>query len=327
MMAAVLATGNNTTAVIPLTQLEDAVLAGGYTLISLLALALNGAALRVFCSSGASLLQQTPTALYMAHLAACDLLLAATLPLRVAHYSWRPRLLPQQLCELAGLALLVHMYGSLFLLAALSGDRCAAVLFPLRPRICALRRHAKYICLGAWVLSGLGAVPTYAWHPAVPLPSEASCFDTYPRYVTQPAVAAAMGLCFVVPLLVVVLSAWGLLRAVGRSAGARLALERPAKARRLVLASVAIFLICFLPFHLVLLGYQLPWLPQVSLDRAYRGALLLACANAALDPLTYYYASDTFQQAVLWGCCRERTRTPPPPDTIALRTVGSHHGS
>ncbi|XP_067171138.1 lysophosphatidic acid receptor 6-like isoform X2 [Apteryx mantelli] len=285
----------------------DAAFASLYGLIFVLGLGLNGAALALLGRRGRA---PSPTATYLRNLAACDLLLVASLPARVAHYAGKPRW-PPVACELLGLLLLVNMYGSIFLLTCLSGDRWAAVCLPLHAGAARLRRRAARVCAAAWALSALGCVPAYV----VPRQSageaaEERCFDGRPRYVTRPAVAGAMAAAFALPLAVMVGCSWGLLRAVGRSAAARMALVDGAKVRRMVVTHVAIFLGCFLPFHAVLLCYQLRGAPGPALDEAYRCTLLLACANAVLDPIAYYFAAESFPRP---GAARSLPATPSPP--------------
>uniref|UniRef100_A0A8C3F6Y9 G-protein coupled receptors family 1 profile domain-containing protein n=2 Tax=Emydidae TaxID=8476 RepID=A0A8C3F6Y9_CHRPI len=280
-------------------SLTDPVFVGLYTLIFTLGLVLNLAALYIFfrCSSIRSL-----TTVYMKNLAVSDLLLVVSLPVRIYYYSRRP-CLGDQVCEITGLLLLVNMYGSIFLLTCISWDRCMAVCFPMHPRVKALRKQAKYICLGVWLLSCAGTVPTYFTQAKGERMEH--CFDNKPKYVTQPSVSSAMALCFVLPLLVMVVCSWALLRAIRRSAAAQMELVNSAKIRSMIVANVTIFLGCFLPFHLVLICYQVEALRGEMLEFSYRCTLLVASANAALDPLAYYFATETFQRMVVMDNLRK----------------------
>lgn len=281
-------------------SLADTVFVGLYTLIFTLGLVLNLAALYIFfrCSSVRSL-----TTVYMKNLAVSDLLLVVSLPVRIYYYSRRPDL-GDKVCEITGLLLLVNMYGSIFLLTCISWDRCMAVCFPMHPRVKALRKQAKYICLGVWLLSCAGTVPTY-FAQMKARQMKHHCFDNQPEYVTRPSVSSAMALCFALPLLVMVLCSWALLRAIRRSAAAQMELVNSAKIRSMIVANVTIFLGCFLPFHLVLICYQVDSLRGETLDFSYRCTLLVASANAALDPLAYYFATETFQRMVVMDNLRQ----------------------
>ncbi|KAL8184159.1 UNVERIFIED_CONTAM: hypothetical protein K2H54_007985 [Gekko kuhli] len=263
-----------------------------YSLLFVVGLPLNVAALWIFFFRGAL---RSITTIYMKNLAASDLLLLASLPLRVYYYSKKP-LLSQMVCEIAGLLLLVNMYSSIFLLTCISWDRCMAVCFPLRPRAQALRQQAKYICAGVWTLSILGSIPFYFGY-GMKWGNDTLCFDSRPRYIEDPRISSAMVVSFAVPLVIMVTCSCSLLRVVHQSAVVQMKLVKGAKIQHMVVTNVAIFLGCFLPYHLVVLCYQVGALNS-HWDRVYRWALLLACANATLDPLAYYFATETFQHLV-----------------------------
>nr|XP_056709400.1 lysophosphatidic acid receptor 6-like [Euleptes europaea] len=271
----------------------DVAFASIYSLVFVVGLPLNVAALWIFFFGGAL---RSVTTVYMKNLAASDLLLLASLPLRVYYYSKRPRL-TQTVCEMAGLLLLVNMYSSIFLLTCISCDRCVAVCFPLNSRARALRQQAKYICAGVWTLSVLGAVPCYlgrktGWE------NDTLCFDSRPQYIMNPHICSAMMLGYAVPLVIMVTCSCALLRAMNQSMVVQMELVNGAKIRHMVVTNVVIFLGCFLPYHLVVLCYQVQALNKDHWDVVYRCALLLACANAALDPVAYYFATETFQHLV-----------------------------
>ncbi|XP_054828824.1 lysophosphatidic acid receptor 6-like [Eublepharis macularius] len=264
-----------------------------YSVIFVVGLPLNVAALWIFFFRGTL---RSNTIIYMKNLAASDLLLLASLPLRVYYYSKRP-LLSQTVCEVAGLLLLVNMYSSIFLLTCISWDRCMAVCFPLQPWVQGLRRQAKYICVAMWGLSIVGTIPSYFVNKAEKK-NDTLCFDSRPRYIMDVRVSSAMVLAFAVPLVIMVTSSWGLLRAMHQSTAVQMELVNGTKIQHMVVINVAIFLGCFLPYHLVVFCYQLQGLNKEHWDVVYRCALLLACANAALDPLAYYFATETFQHLV-----------------------------
>ncbi|XP_066480042.1 lysophosphatidic acid receptor 6-like [Tiliqua scincoides] len=271
----------------------DQAFASIYSLLFIGGLPLNIAALYFFCFGW---VVHSTTTIYMKNLAVCDLLLLTSLPLRVYYYSRRPQL-PQAVCDTTGLLLLVNMYSSIFLLTCISWDRCMALCFPLSRRAQAVRQQAKYICAGAWALSIVGTIPTY-FVPNQKVSNRTLCFDSQPDYIRARAVTSAMVLCFALPLAIMVTCSCSLLRAVHHSTAVQMELVNGSKIKHMVMTNVAIFLGCFLPFHVTVLCYQVPALKEEHLTMAYKCALLLACANATLDPLAYYFATETFQHFV-----------------------------
>ncbi|KAK6478105.1 lysophosphatidic acid receptor 6 [Huso huso] len=277
-----------------------------YVLISVVGLLLNLTALAIFyCNPKAP---RSQTTVYMTNLAVADLLLVLTLPARIYHYSGA-RLNPV-LCEVAGLVLLVNMYSSIFFLACMNLDRCLAVCFPLSSRVKAWRKRTPLVCLGVWTLTVGASLPTYLIKKAEyggqqqqQLP-QCDCLDRVPVYATQPAaIGATLTMGFGIPLGSMLLCSWCLLRALRRSAAVQMGLVKGKKIRNMMMVNAAVFLLCFLPYHcLLVLIYRggTGW----RLLLWYQGSLLIACANAVLDPLVYYFTTQTFKDTMAVGKMR-----------------------
>ncbi|XP_053572095.1 lysophosphatidic acid receptor 4-like [Bombina bombina] len=263
----------------------------GYSIILLLGLTLNVYAfviLRKF---------QSPTSIYIKNLIFSDLLLIFTLPLRIYYYyNWSPRqqvTVPPWLCKAAGTILLLNMYGSIFFLACISIDRCFAVCFPLSTRH--VRQKAIWVCVFIWALNlssclftVVGVKLTEDWNN--------TCFHSHPPFVTLlgPTVGA-LALGFLVPLLIIAVSSCALLRAISHSQSVQEGMVNKGKIVHMLLVNLSVFLICFLPYHIVILLYQF-WNQSCKLSEAYKIALLMACCNAMLDPIVYYFATETFRR-------------------------------
>ncbi|KAK9412320.1 hypothetical protein NXF25_003495 [Crotalus adamanteus] len=275
------------------TRVHDLVFASSYSLIFTIGLLLNSTALYIFIFGD---VVRSVTTIYMKNLAVCDLLLLASMPLRIYYYGWQPEL-SQTTCEVAGLLLLVNMYGSIFLLTCISSDRWMAVRFPLSSWAQAIRRQAKYICVGIWTLSIGGAIPTYLAAKNATNHSSTLCFDENPHYITNAGVSSTMVLCYAITLVVTVTSSFNLLHVFHRSVSVEMELINISKIRLMVVTNVVIFLGCFLPYHLTVLCFLVRGLNETT-KQVYRYVLLLSCVNAALDPLAYYFTTETFQQQV-----------------------------
>ncbi|XP_043933290.1 lysophosphatidic acid receptor 6-like isoform X2 [Protopterus annectens] len=241
---------------------------GANSLIFVLGLFLNVLALVIFFRYHKF---RSPTTVYMKNLAISDLLLVAFLPVRIYYYGTNAHL-DDTLCEITGLILLVNMYGSIFLLTCISGDRCMAVCFPMNSCVKSIRDNAKYICLGVWMLTVGASIPVYA----------------FPKLKNNGS-KTVMSAC-----------SWALLRAVRRSSAAQMQHMRPHKIRSMIVANITIFLICFLPYNTVLLLYITTTSQTDYLHFAYRCALLVACVNTILDPIFYYFATESFMESVTW---------------------------
>ncbi|XP_078057028.1 lysophosphatidic acid receptor 6 [Mustelus asterias] len=243
---------------------------------------------------------RSQTTVYMKNLACSDLLLVTSLPIRIWYYTSRPQL-PPLLCELNGLIFLVNMYGSIFFLTCISLDRCVAICFPMKSRLNELRKLAVWFSTGIWVLVVGASIPPYLLIKKSSNDSCRNCFDKDPIYVTNHVtLVPTLLIGYGIPLATILVCSLALLRGVRRSTATRMDYIDWRKIRNMVLANVVIFIICFLPYHTVLLLYYFhPIEEQGSpLSASYRVTITLACFNAVLDPLAYYFATETFQKSV-----------------------------
>ncbi|XP_029113053.1 lysophosphatidic acid receptor 6 isoform X2 [Scleropages formosus] len=289
---------------------KNLVFVGVYSLVFALGLSLNLIALLVFIRRTKI---RSHTMVYMTNLAVADLLLVSTLPVRV-HYHMGFSGPSQNLCEILGLVLLVNMYGSIFLLTCISVDRCMAVCFPMSSFVKEGRKKAPLICLGVWMLTVGASLPIYLGKKQTRNGggdgggdggggngSESSqCFGATPVYATQAvAVASTLTVGFGIPLATMLLCSSFLIRTISRSTMAQMGLIDSRKIRRMIGASLLIFLVCFLPYHATLvLLYVHAQSMDMSLCDAFHYSLMLACLNAMLDPIAYYFTTETFRNKV-----------------------------
>lgn len=281
-----------------------------YAVVFIAGLTLNLTALGIFFCNSKS---RSHTTVYMIHLAFADLLLICTLPLRIFYHGGFKDL-PQKICEFTGLLLLANMYGSIFLLTSISLDRCVAVCFPMSSRVREGRKKAWCVCLGIWVLTIGTSWPIYFRKVLLNHPSnttmQTNCFGSFPVHATQPAtLISTLIVGFGIPLTVMILCSWGLVRAISKSIAAQTNdLVDSKKIKRMITTNLAIFLVCFLPYHLMLLllyVYTSPESIPCALVSAYRYSLMIACLNAVLDPLAYYFTTETFRKKMDVGAVRK----------------------
>ncbi|XP_078132543.1 lysophosphatidic acid receptor 6 [Sander vitreus] len=265
-----------------------------YSFIFSVGLIFNVLSLVFFCCLTKS---RSQTIVYMTNLALADVLLILTLPMRI-YYHLGYRGLPQWLCEVLGLILKANMYGSIFLLMCICFDRCMAVTFPMSSRVQAGRKKAPLVCLGIWMLTFGASLPIYLKQKTVN--HKQYCFDSLPVFAINPLVVVpTLFVGFGIPLVIMLLCSWGLIRAVRRSSVAQTNLVDSKKIQRMMATSLLIFLLSFLPYHAILglLSLNRENTPCPMQD-AYRYSLMLACLNSVLDPIAYYFITDTFRRKI-----------------------------
>lgn len=264
-------------------------------------------------------------AVYLCGLALVDLGYLATLPLWVDYvvrgrrWRWSPAA-----CRLAAFVFFTNMYVSVFLLCAVSCDRYVAVRYGLEGRGLRRQRVARRVLLAVVAAVALGHAPVFAMPEAEAAAGpHQRCFE--PGGAADGPLVAALDLTrvavgFLAPLAVLVGANHGLLAGVRRSATLRR--SQKDRVRRLAVAVVALFLLCFGPYHLVLLArglaFHLAPAPAATclldglLYTPYSVSLALATVNAAVNPVLYVLSSSHVRRelrGVLAGACgRARCR-------------------
>ncbi|KAM9500786.1 lysophosphatidic acid receptor 6 isoform 1-T2 [Clarias gariepinus] len=267
-----------------------------YSVVCIIGIPLNLMALVVFFCCIKS---RSHTIVYMTNLALADLLLVCTLPIRI-YYHLGIGELSQKTCEVAGLLLLANMYGSILLLTCISIDRCLAVCFPMSSRVREGRKKAPLICLGIWLLTIGASLPPYIINSNKNDTSK-TCFRKIPTYAVKPVtLASTLTIGFGIPLIILLLCSWGLVHAVSKSTAAKMSgIVDSCKIQRMVIVNLAIFLCCFLPYHVMLVVIYINNDQMTcSVMSAYYNALMVTCLNTILDPLAYYLTAETFRKNI-----------------------------
>ncbi|XP_034712740.1 lysophosphatidic acid receptor 6 [Etheostoma cragini] len=286
-----------------ITGLTDVFRVCMYSFIFVVGLVFNVLALVFFCCQTKS---RSQTIVYMTNLAVADVLLTLTLPMRIYYHLGYP-VHRQWLCEVLGLVLKANMYGSIFLLTCICFDRCMAVSFPMSSRVQAGRKKAPLVCLAIWMLTFGASLPIYLFQRKTRNIIPQDCFDSLPVFATKPLVVIpTLFVGFGIPLVIMLICSWGLARAVRQSSVAQTNLVDSRKIQRMIATSLFIFLLSFLPYHatLGLLSVYAENTPY-PMQAAYRYSLVLACLNSVLDPIAYYFTTDTFRNklniSAFWG--------------------------
>ncbi|XP_077578800.1 lysophosphatidic acid receptor 6a [Stigmatopora nigra] len=270
-----------------------------------------------------SLKLRNETTTYMMNLAASDLLFVFTLPLRVFYFvngSWP---FGRVLCQLSVSLFYTNMYGSILFLTCISVDRFLAIVHPLRSRALRTRRHARLLCAAVWALVLSVSLPTgflldTTSHQRRRGDDDAAatagvaattfCFENFSAKQWKSHLSKVVifieTVGFVIPLLLNVGCSLRVLRTLRRPGHAVGAPER-AKVLRMIAVHLGIFCFCFVPYNVNLVFYSLVrtttlrGCPAEWVVRAvYPVALCLAVSNCCLDPMVYYFTSETFQNSM-----------------------------
>lgn len=280
--------------------------------------------------------------IYMTNLTIADLFFVLALPPWIGYYSRHGNwIYTDFMCRLTGSLFFINTYCSILFLGAISVNRYWAVTQPLDAASSDHRRRGIFISVIIWTLTVAMAIPSLA-SPGTNTDENnvTRCFEGYQNESdTQKITVAAthfaiIGMFFVVFFLVVVCnlliarallsqsapqselkSATIISRKSTRTVSTSTKKPRGVKRRalRMLLAVVGVFVLCFLPHHVIQGLWTLAvlqigegwghvgWSQKTlqALNDAHQITLLLMGLNCILDPVVYYFATRKFRGFIM----------------------------
>uniref|UniRef100_A0A3B4BGG9 Platelet-activating factor receptor n=1 Tax=Periophthalmus magnuspinnatus TaxID=409849 RepID=A0A3B4BGG9_9GOBI len=253
--------------------------------------------------------------IYMTNLTIADLLFVSALPFWVDYYSrhgdW---IYSDFMCRLTGSLFFINTYSSILFLGAISVNRYWAVARPLDAVSSDRRCRGIVICVLIW-LAIVGMSIPYLLSPGTNMDSNGKtrCFEGYQDQTdSQKKTVAAthfgiIGMFFVMFVLVIVCNLLIVQNLLTQNPGVK------RRATQMLLAVVGVFILCFLPHHVV----QGPWVLAVLqiqdgwghvdwsgntlqiLNDTHQVTLILMGLNCILDPVVYYFATRKFRRFIM----------------------------
>ncbi|XP_038621819.1 probable G-protein coupled receptor 132 [Tachyglossus aculeatus] len=239
--------------------------------------------------------QNNVLAVYLFFLSVCELLYISTLPFWIRYitqnHMWD---LGEFSCQMIAFLFFCNIYISILLLCCISIDRFRAVVFALESR--GLRQQWTAVLLSVLVFVSVGLVHA----PVFQIASQNhTCFEALPvdsqtakYYYTRFVVG------FVVPFAIIVYTNYRIFRSIKKSVS--LKPRQKTKVKYLAIAIIVIFLICFAPYHVVILVRALHF-SRFSGDmcdfekRVYTSSVVFLClstVNSVADPIIYVFVSE-----------------------------------
>ncbi|KAG8524899.1 C-X-C chemokine receptor type 2 [Galemys pyrenaicus] len=272
-----------------------------YVLVFLLSLLGNSLVILVILHSQVS---RSVTDVYLLNLAIADLLFALTLPIWAASKvkGW---IFGTALCKVVSLLKEVNFYSGILLLACISVDRYLAIVHATRT-LTQKRHLVKFICLGIWTLSLILSIPIFYFRRAFEPPfSSPVCYEdmgvnTTKWRIVMRALPQTFG--FLLPLLVMLFCYGFTLRTLFAAH-----MGQKHRAMRVIFAVVLVFLLCWLPYNLVLVADTLMRMQVIEetcarrnhIGRALDATEILGFMHSCLNPLIYAFIGQKFRYGLL----------------------------
>lgn len=272
-----------------------------YLLVFLLSLLGNSLVMLVVLYSK---IGRSVTDVYLLNLAIADMLFALTLPIW-AISKVKGWIYSTILCKMVSLLKEVNFYSSILLLACISVDRYLAIVHATRT-LTQKRHWVKFICLGIWALSLILSLPIFVFRKAFyPPNSSPVCYEDIGANTTKWRMVMRVlpqTFGFLLPLLVMLFCYGFTLRTLFQAH-----MGQKHRAMRVIFAVVLVFLLCWLPYNLVLVADTFMRLGVIKetcerrndIGRALDATEILGFLHSCLNPLIYAFIGQKFRHGLL----------------------------
>ncbi|XP_068997569.1 free fatty acid receptor 3 [Embiotoca jacksoni] len=235
-----------------------------------------------------------PTDILLLNLTVSDLLFLLTLPLKMheaaSDMNWK---LPNFLCSFTAFTFFSTIYTSSLLLMAVSMVRYMAVAFPVTYHQLLKPVHTIAISAGIWIISGAHCSIVFftLHHPSLSSTDSGVCYGNFTERQLEILLPVRLEMFTVLALAPLLVCVYCYSRCISILYSLpNISPMQKQKAIGMALGTVAVFLICVLPYNVShIVGYIQGESPQW---RYY--SLLLVCFNTCIDPIIFYFSSSIF---------------------------------
>ncbi|XP_037387787.1 chemokine-like receptor 1 [Pygocentrus nattereri] len=191
------------------------------------------------------------------------------------------------MCKFRSFILWLNMYSSIFLLVIISVDRCVLVIFPVWAQNKRTIRKASVIVVLAWIVAAVCSTPSAVFR--VFNHKQQTCnysYNSKKNYIAT--VTCRFVSSFLIPFLIIFICHVLIIRKLFMQ---RVRYKKPLKIMTVLIVT---FLICWLPYHTVLL---------IKLHKKYKFLItiqhfsfILVSANSCLNPFLYAFMGKDVKQ-------------------------------
>uniref|UniRef100_A0A8D2GJI5 Galanin receptor type 2 n=1 Tax=Urocitellus parryii TaxID=9999 RepID=A0A8D2GJI5_UROPR len=274
------------------------------------------------------------TNLFILNLGVADLcFILCCVPFQATIYTLDGWVFGSLLCKAVHFLIFLTMHASSFTLAAVSLDRYLAIRYPLHSRELRTPRNALAAIGLIWVLALLFSGPYLSYYRQSQLANLTVCHPAWsaPR-------RRAMDLCtfvfsYLLPVLVLGLTytltlryLWRAVDPVAAGSGAQRAKR---KVTRMIVIVAALFCLCWMPHHALILCVWFGHFPLTGATYALRiFSHLVSYANSCVNPIVYALVSKHFRKGfrkIFAGLLDSTPRQAS--GRVCIAAPGTHNGS
>lgn len=250
-------------------------------------------------------MKKTVNSVWFLNLAMADFLFTAFLILNIIQISYNFQwILGDFMCKFNNMVNALNMFTSIFILVAISVDRCLSTWLVVWAQNKRTTRMAQMICVGIWLASLVCSIPYIVHRETIVKKGKTYCYLKASTKTYGCLVVFRFVLGFLIPFIVIICSYVALaLRAK------RLQRVKRQRTLRIIISIILAFFTCWLPFHVFQLMDYTTRVVKVSptLKSVINGgaslSVSLAVFNSCLNPILYIFMCDEFQKKVRQSVC------------------------
>ncbi|XP_017285844.1 C-X-C chemokine receptor type 1-like [Kryptolebias marmoratus] len=248
--------------------------------------------------------QLNPSDLYLLNLAVADLLLAITLPFWAVSVTqgW---VFGDAMCKTVTVLQELSFYSSILFLTCISMDRYMVIVRAMEARKANRQVVSWGVCAAVWIIGGLLSLPGFFNSSFIsPNSSHLVCGEKYnPSSADDWRLATRIlrhGLGFIIPLAIMV-PCYGI--TIQRLLHIRGGFQRQ-RAMRVIISVVVAFLLCWMPYHIVVMTdtffrtkmVNYGCSDRMAVDQAMFATQSLGLLHSCVNPVLYAFVGEKFRK-------------------------------
>ncbi|XP_053349500.1 uracil nucleotide/cysteinyl leukotriene receptor [Clarias gariepinus] len=291
----------------PASHEEDMFFTIFYIIVLIVSVPCNVLALWVFFHSKRS----SSSKVFLLNLAIADMCYVLVLPMRVIyHASNSAWLLGDAACRLVGFLFFINLYCSMYLITCIGLDRLFALSLPLKYQSLRRSKNAKAVCAILWVLVTCSMVPVLiSSQTEIRRPSGRNVTHCNQLYLEKSSFKALISTAVAITIpLVTLMVSYMLIFLKLRVMTFHQRTSGQIKAVRMIVLTLATFIVAFVPYHVHRLLYIEHHLHNKSSNEdrslafANRLTSALTCVSGIMDPVMYFFLARNYQTTLLQLC-------------------------
>lgn len=282
-----------------------------YSLLFLLGIVLNGLAAWVFFS----LPSRSHFIIYLKNIVVADVLMTLMFPFKILSDSGLASVgLSIFVCRISSVVFYLTMYISIIFFGFISIDRCRKTLYPFVGTSPKGLTHRKFLSAGIWVSLLALSLPNMILTSKVPKSDHFSCsslktelglkWHEVVNHICQVIFwgnLVAVVVCYTL-ITKELFKSFARTRVLNTAAQTQ---QRKMKVRANVFLVLAVFFVCFVPFHFARVPYTLSQTrkhfdchQKLIIFQVKESTLWLSSLNSLLDPLIYFFLCTSFRDSL-----------------------------